>query len=162
VTVYSIVKAIHIAAVVVAFGVVFTYPVVVPVARRAHPRNLPFFHRMQDRIGRLVITPAGTVVLLAGLYLALAGPWGLRESWVGFGILAIVVILGVGGAFLAPRERRLAEMAERDIASAHGDDVRLGEEYEALAGRVLRVQIAVAAVVLVTTLLMVLGSRGQL
>ena len=53
-------------------------------------------------------------------------------------------------------------MAERDIAAAHGDDVRLGEEYEALAGRVLRVQIAVAAVVLVTTLLMVLGSRGQL
>jgi uncharacterized membrane protein len=162
VTVYSIVKAIHVAAVVVAFGVVFTYPVVVPVARRAHPRNLPFFHRMQDRIGRLVITPAGTVVLLAGLYLALAGPWGLREWWVGFGILAIVVILGVGGAFLVPRERRLAEMAERDIAAAHGDDVRLGEEYEALAGRVLKVQIAVAAVVLVTTLLMVLGSRGQL
>ena len=161
-TVYSIVKAIHIAAVVVAFGVVFTYPVVVPVARRAHPRNLPFFHRMQDRIGRLVITPAGTVVLLAGLYLALAGRWGLREWWVGFGILAIVVILGVGGAFLAPRERRLAEMAERDIAAAHGDDVRLGEEYEALAGRVLKVQIAVAAVVLVTILLMVLGSRGQL
>jgi uncharacterized membrane protein len=162
VTVYSIVKAIHIAAVVIAFGVVFTYPVVLPVARRVHPRNLPFFHRMQDRLGKLVITPAGTVVLIAGLYLALTGPWGLREWWVGFGILAIVVILGVGGAFLSPSERRLAEMAERDIGAAPGDDVRLGEEYEALAGRVLRVQIAVAVVVLVTILLMVLGSRGQL
>lgn len=161
-TVYSIVKAIHIAAVVIAFGVVFTYPVVLPVARRAHPRHLPFFHRMQDRIGKRVITPAGTVVLLAGLYLALAGPWGLRQWWVGVGMLAIIVILGVGGAFLSPSERRLAVMAARDVAAARGDDVSLGEDYQALAGRVLRVQIAVVVVVLVTILLMVLGSRGQL
>ena len=161
-TVYSIVKAIHIAAVVIAFGVVFTYPVVVPVARRAHRRNLAFLHRMQDRVGRLVVTPAGTVVLLAGIYLALEGPWRFREWWVGFGILAIVLILGVGGAFLSPRERRLAELAERDIAAAEGPEVRLGDDYQALAGRVLAVQVAVAALVLVTILLMVLGARGQL
>jgi len=162
VTFYSIVKAIHIAAVVIAFGVVFTYPVIVPVARRAHPRNLPFLHRMQDRIGKLVINPAGAVVLLAGIYLALQGPWRLREWWVGFGILAIVVILGVGGAFLSPSERRLAELAERDIGAAEGREVRLGDDYQALAGRVLAVQVGIAALVVVTILLMVLGSRGQL
>jgi uncharacterized membrane protein len=160
--VYSIVKAIHIAAVVIAFGVVFTYPVVVPVARRAHRRDLAFMHRMQARVGRLVITPAGTVVLLAGIYLAIRGPWSFREWWVGFGVLAIVVIMGVVGGFLSSRERRLAELAERDAVAAEGREVRLGEDYEGLSDRVLRVQIAVAALVAITILVMVLGSRGQL
>ena len=161
-TFYSIVKAIHIAAVVIAFGVVFTYPVIVPAARRSDLRHLPFLHRIQERIGKTVITPAGTVVLLSGVYLALRGPWHFREWWVGFGILAIVLILGLHGAFLSPRERRLAELAERDIAATEGREPRLDEDYEALAGRVLRVQILVAVVVLVTIIIMVLGSRGQL
>ena len=40
--------------------------------------------------------------------------------------------------------------------------MRLGEDYEALSDRVLGVQIAVAALVVITILVMVLGSRGQL
>lgn len=161
-TFYSIVKGIHVAAVVIAFGGVFTYPVILPVARRSHRRSLPFFHSMQDRVGRLVVTPAGTVVLIAGIYLAARGPWHFREWWVGFGILAILVILGVGGAFLSPRERRLAELAKRDIAAAVDGEVELGDDYQAVARQVVRVQVLVALLVLVTVFVMVLGARGQL
>lgn len=160
-TFYSLVKAIHIVAVVLAFGVLFTYPLLVRMARRSDLHNLAFLHRMQELLGRAVITPAGTVVLLAGVYLALTGPFDFKQWWVGFGTLAIIVILGVGGGFLAPRERRLTELAQRDIAAAGDGEVRLGDDYRALARRVLTVQMTLALLALVTILAMVLGSRGE-
>ncbi len=162
VTFYSIVKAIHIAAVVVAFGVVFTYPLIVPAAQRSDRRNLAFLHRMQVLIGQRVIAPVGTLVLMAGIYLALAGPFDFKQWWVGFGVLVIIVTLGLVGAFFAPRERRLAELAQRDIDASAGGDVALGEDYRALSRRVRIAQTLVALVLLATILFMVLGSRGEL
>lgn len=37
---YDAVVAVHVMAIVVAFGVVFTYPVVLPWLRRTHPGSL--------------------------------------------------------------------------------------------------------------------------
>ena len=44
---YDVVLAVHIAAVVIAFGGVFAYPVVIPWAKRTHPEALPALHAMQ-------------------------------------------------------------------------------------------------------------------
>src|ERR1700704_3522494 len=97
---YDIVVFVHIATVVTAFGVTFVYPLIVPLTARSAPDKLPWLHRMQDEIGKKVITPSAAVVLLAGLYLALSsdGPFDLKDWWVGFGLLAGLVILGLGGA----------------------------------------------------------------
>ena len=154
---YDIVVFIHIAAVVTAFGVVFVYPLIVPLTQRSAPDKLPWLHRLQVEIGQKIVTPSAAIVLLAGLYVALSGdgPFDLKDWWVGFGLLAILVILGLGGAFFAPRERRLAELAERDLAAGERS-----QEYEALAVQVARVGALVSLLVLVTVLFMVLGARG--
>jgi hypothetical protein len=154
---YDIVVFIHIAAVVTAFGVTFVYPLIVPLTQRSAPNKLPWLHHLQGEIGRKIITPSAAVVLLAGLYIALSGdgPFDMKDWWVGFGLVAILVLLGLGGAFFAPRERRLAELAERDLAAG-----KLSEDYEALAVQVARVGAFSSLLVLVTVLFMVLGARG--
>jgi hypothetical protein len=107
---YDVVLSLHVAAIVVAFGVVFTYPLVLPWLRRHHPGAMVVAHETQARVGRSVITPAATIALLAGVYLATdAELWG--ELWVVVPFAILVAILGLGGAVLAPTERPLAELA---------------------------------------------------
>ena len=114
--VYDVILSLHVMAVVVAFGVVFTYPVVLPWLRRHHPGSMAVAHQVQGRLGSSLISPAATVALLAGAYLATdAGLWS--EVWVTIPLIILLAILGVGGAVFAPAERRLAELASGDIAS---------------------------------------------
>ena len=154
---YDIVVFIHVIAVVTAFGVTFVYPLIFPLTQRRAPDKLAWLHQLQGDIGQKIITPSAAIVLLAGLYLALSGdvPYDLGDWWVGFGLLAVLVLLGLGGAFFAPRERRLAELAERDMAAG-----KLSEEYEHLAVQVARVGAASSLLVAVTVLFMVLGARA--
>ncbi len=161
---YDVVVFLHIAAVVIAFGVIFTYPLIVPFARRHDARALPYLHRIQGHIGKWVISLGGTLVLLAGLYLAISGDGGFDfgDWWVGFGLLSILLILGLGGGFFAPTERRLAELAERDVAQAGSGPANMSAEYEALLHRWQIVVNAMCGLVLLTVLLMVLGARGAL
>lgn len=78
---YNFVLFLHIAAVVLAFGVTFTYPVVFAIAHKGFERNLPFFHHIQAKLGERMIAPLGGVVLPAGLYLALEGPYDFSDPW---------------------------------------------------------------------------------
>ena len=70
--------------------------------------------------------------------------------------LGISVILGVGGGYMGPREERLAEMAERDVAASSGEGaVSFGRDYESLFGQVRTVNLAINALVLIAIFLMV-------
>lgn len=142
---YDAVVALHVMAIVVAFGVVFTYPVVLPWLRRQHPGSMAVAHQVQGRLGRYVITPAATVALVAGVYLASdADLWG--EVWVIIPLVILIVILGVSGAVSAPTERRLVQLASGGVDSA---------EYDATFRRLLLAQVAVAVLVLVAIFFMV-------
>ena len=82
---YEVVLAIHIMAVVVTFGVTFAYPIMFAVAARHDPRSLPLLHRIEYTIERMLVNPGLLLVLLAGVYLASKGhdwshffvQWGL-------------------------------------------------------------------------------------
>lgn len=150
---YSLVLFVHVAAAIVAFGPAFAYPLLLGMAQRGDRRNLPFFHRAQEHIGAVLVTPAAAVVLAAGIYLAVAGRYGFDEPFVGAGILIIVVLLGLLGAFFAPQERRLAQLAELDAAPA--GDAEASGEYARLAARVRGVRMLASALVLVAVFLMV-------
>ena len=154
---YDIVVFLHVAAVIVAFGGTFTYGLIESLTTRVAPEKLPWVHTLEFELGRKIVTPAASLVLLAGLYLALSGdgPFDLKDWWVGFGLLAVLVLLGLAGVFFAPRERRLAELAERDLAAGE-----LSEEYQTLAVQVARVGALSSLLVIVTVLFMVLGARG--
>ena len=153
---YNVVLFIHIAAVVLAFGVTFSFPIVMSVARRRYERHVGFYHRAQALIGSRLIGPLGTLVLLAGLYLAIEGPYEFGDPWIGSSLLLLIIIMGVGGGFLGPREERLAELADRDIASGPADGaVRFGEDYERVFGQVRTVTLTLNALILIAIFLMV-------
>ena len=153
---YSVVLFIHIAAVVLAFGVTFSFPIVGGVARRRYERHMGFYHRVQALIGSRLIGPLGTLVLLAGLYLAIEGPYEFGDPWIGITLLLLIVILGVGGGFLGPREERLAELAERDIAASPPDGaVRFGSDYQQIFNQVRTVTLTLNVLILLAIFLMV-------
>jgi hypothetical protein len=161
VTFYTFALAVHIAAIVIAFGVTFAYPVMYAVGIRSEPRSMPGLHRVQDSVGKFVISPFMALALLAGIYLASKlHVWG--DFYVQWGIGAIVVLGALGGAFFAPRERRLAALATRDLAQAGGatgqaggaseqaGGFAFGEEYRALRRQLFAVNLAANVLVLLT------------
>ena len=154
VTFYTFVLAVHIAAIVIAFGVTFAYPVMYAVGIRSEPRSMPGIHRIQDTVGKFVISPFIGLALLAGIYLA-SKLHAWSDFYVQWGLGAIIVLGGLGGAFFAPRERKLAELAERDIAAADQSspgerNVVFGAEYKALRKQVLTVGLAANVLILLT------------
>jgi hypothetical protein len=72
VTFYTFALAVHIASIVIAFGVTFAYPVMYVVGIRSEPATMPGFHRIQDSVGKFVISPFLGLALLAGIYLFFA------------------------------------------------------------------------------------------
>ena len=136
---YDIVLTVHILAVVVAFGVVFAYPVIDTFVQRSGPGDLAALHRLHVAIATRVVTPAMTVVLLAGLYLAL-DRWSLGDPWISATFAILIVLFGLTGAVLTPGDRRLAELAERDARAGQGpsaDYQRVANRINALGGLAL-------------------------
>jgi hypothetical protein len=134
---YDVVVSIHVMAVIAAFGIWFVYPLLVP-------RGDAAAHRAQVRVARFVVTPAGTLALLAGIYLASDRSYWDR-SWVGIPLVILIVLMGITGAYFIPRQQRLAELA----------DAGAGPVYDALAAQVARVALVAAGLVLVAVFLMV-------
>lgn len=147
---YDVVLSLHVAAIVVAFGVVFAYPVVLPWLRQHHPGAMGVVHETQGRLDRYVITLAATVALLSGAYLATdRSLWS--EIWVAIPFVILVAILGVGGAVLAPTQRRLAGLASSGVGSP---------EYDADFRRLMTLSYVLAGLVLVAIFLMVTKVGG--
>ena len=124
---YDVVVAVHVMSIVIAFGVTFVYPVILPWMVNAHPEAMATAHAMQERIGRFVIMPFGTLALLTGIYLASDRDL-FGEVWVIISLVILVLLLGLGGAFFTPREKALAAFAQRDLAAG-----TLSDEYHASA-----------------------------
>ncbi len=111
------VRAIHILAVIVSFGVLFVYPLLRFIGAREEPRAMPWFHRFQYAVHTRLQAPGLVVVLLAGIYLASdEHQWG--AFYVGWGVAAVIAIGAIGGAYISPREKRLILLAEAEDATA--------------------------------------------
>ena len=132
---YDIVLTLHIFAVVLAFGVVFAYPLIDAQVKRAGPGVLPALHRMHVVIATRLVTPAMTVVLLAGLYLVIDGPYGFDEPWISATFVVLFLLFGLTGTLTAI-DKRLAELAERDLGAGGGpsDEYRAEERKTAILG----------------------------
>jgi uncharacterized membrane protein len=147
---YDVVLTIHILAVVLAFGVVFAYPIIDSQMRRAGPVALPNLHRLHLVLATRLVQPAMTVVLLAGLYLAL-DRWSLGDPWISATFAILIVLFGLTGAILIPADKRLAELAERDL-QAGGEP---SADYVALSRRADLVGSVALLLVVVAIFLMV-------
>jgi len=151
---YELVLALHIIAVVVAFGVAFAYPVMFAVGARRDPRSLPLLHRVEYTIERTLMNFGLLFVLGAGIFLASDGHlWS--EFFVQWGLAAVVVIGGLVGAVMIPTGKRAEQVAARDIEAAGGSQIELSEDYRALVRRLGSVGTLLSALVLVTIVIMV-------
>jgi hypothetical protein len=142
---YDVVVALHVMAVMLAFGVIFAYPFIETYLVRHAPEAMAPLHRAQVHVSRALITPAATVALLAGIYLASDRDY-FSEIWVQIPFAILIVLLGLAGAFFIPTEKRLAEAAEAGVDSA---------AYQALARRHALVGAIAAGLVLVAVFFMV-------
>jgi uncharacterized membrane protein len=151
---YEIVLAVHIMAVVVAFGVTFAYPIMFAIAARSDPRGLPLMHRVEYTIERFIINPTLVVVLAAGIFLASDGhQWG--QFFVQWGIGAVIVIGALLGAVMIPTGKRAEVAAEQDVTGGSGGSSEMSEEYRTLVRRLQTVGTALSLLVLITILFMV-------
>ena len=67
-----------------------------------------------------------------------------------WGLGVIILVGGLGGAFFAPQERKLAELAERDVAAAGSGDVLWSAEYKAIRRQVSLVGYGANVLILLT------------
>jgi small-conductance mechanosensitive channel len=138
---YDVVQALHVMGIIAAFGLWFAWPLL--------PGGSASDHRALQRILRVVVTPAATIAFLAGVYMASdRGLWS--EIWVTIPFLILVILLGLTGAYLTPRQGELAALADTGDIQA----------YQALHAQVAKVVLAGAVLVLVATFLMVTKVGG--
>jgi len=147
---YDLVLTIHILAVVVAFGVVFAYPVLDVHIKRAGPGDLPALHRLHLELGRKVISPAMVVVLLAGLYMAL-DRYSLSDPWISATFAILFALFALMGAVLTPLDKRLLQFAESDLKAGGGPsaDYTRAERSAALFGSLALLLVVVAIFLMV-------------
>jgi hypothetical protein len=137
ITLYGVGVAAHVIAVIAAFGALFAYPWL--------PAGTASAHHSRERLLSVLVSRAGGLAFVIGLYLANERGY-LGEVWVLVPLVIIVVVLGIVGAVLTPRERRLAAMAD-------GDPLRPRIERQVVgAGLACAALVAVAAFFMVTKL----------
>jgi uncharacterized membrane protein len=137
VSTYAVVVALHIIAVIAAYGLPVTAPVLVPYVRRHHPTALPGLHAAQYRLNNVLTGPATVLLLAFGIYLATDGKlWD--EPFVAIGVAAIAIIAVVGGGVVVPATKQLAALEP------------LTPEYERVYRRYMTAEIFLGVVVLLT------------
>jgi hypothetical protein len=151
----DVILAVHIVAVVFAFGATFAYPVLLGVVGKADPRALPALYKAIHAISVRVIMPGLAVVVICGIYLA-SKEHVWSDFFVQWGVTVAIVIGAVEGMFLSPREKRLCEVADRDAAAAGDAPISWSAEHDALVKRIGAIGATMDLLVILTILFMVL------
>ena len=127
---YDFVLWIHVAAVVIAFGAPFIYPIILARVTNANPEALPGLFNAMVHAGRTLITVAYVVLFLAGAYLASdAGLWS--EHWVSGSLVILIVLVGLSHGLALPTEKKLSAIATKELAArGGGGPMTFSAEYE--------------------------------
>jgi small-conductance mechanosensitive channel len=128
VTFYDVVVWLHVSSVVIGFGATFAFGIYIALAIAKHPRSLPAVLEAQTAINRTMVTIGGVLILVTGIYLT-ADRWDFGYFFVTWGLIAIIVLLGLVHGYFLPHDRRALEAARRDIEASPGDQVEFGEEF---------------------------------
>jgi hypothetical protein len=151
---YDVIVWLHVSAVVLAFGPTFAYGIYLATAGRSHPRSIPAIIEAQNLINRTMVTIGAVVVLVTGIYLA-ADRWDFGYFFVTWGLVAIIVLLGLVHGFFLPHDRRALAAAKRDIGAAGAGEVEFGEEFARESGASARMGPIAGLIVILTIYVMV-------
>jgi len=151
ITAYNVGLAIHVLAVVLAFGPTFGYGFFIGFADNRAPLAVPAVNRAVRLTNLFLVTPAMIVVLAAGFYLLSEGDISMSESWVTVGFVAIIVLFGLVHGFFNPRTKKAIELSERDLANGG----ELSAEYRRVSAQMARVGQLAGLIVAVAIFFMV-------
>jgi Predicted integral membrane protein (DUF2269) len=154
VTFYDVVVWLHVTSVVVGFGATFAFGIYMALAIGKYPRSVPAVLEAQTTISRTTVTIGGGGILVTGIYLV-ADRWDFSDFFVAWGIVAIIVLLGLVHGFFLPHDRRALAAARRDIDSAPGDQVEFGEEFNRESAASARMGPVAGLIIVVTIYVMV-------
>ncbi len=115
---YDVVLWVHITSVVVAFGALFAYPILLGVNAKAPIAQRSGLHRGQIAFSKRVTGPVIGLVLLAGIYLATDREYW-DEPWVTTSFVMLLVIAGLGATILRRSEEQLVASAEAGDEGAY-------------------------------------------
>jgi uncharacterized membrane protein len=118
VTLYQVMEALHVIAVLAAFGAPFAYVFLLPMVRRAEPVQRAWFHSLQANIGKFVISPGLVFILGFGAYLA-SKEHVWSKAWVTVPLLVLIALGGMGPTYFKTREEKLAELARSGDESGY-------------------------------------------
>jgi hypothetical protein len=153
VTFYDVVLWVHVSAVVVGFGPTFAYGIWIGIAASQEPRSVPFVLRVTQSIDKTFVTVGATLILLSGLYLV-SDRWDFGYFFVTWGIVAVLVLLGLTHGFFRPNEARAEELARRDVEASPGSEVKFSDEFNALSAKMARIGPIAGLIVILTMYVM--------
>ena len=154
VTFYNVVLWLHISAVVLAFGPTFAFGIYIALAQRKYPRAIPAVIEAQVMVSRSFVTLGGILIFITGMYLA-GDVWDFSDFFVVWGLLAIIVLLGLAHGFFIPNDQRALRAAKRDIEAAGPTaDVELSREFNEASGRSARMGPIAGLLVILTIYVM--------
>jgi hypothetical protein len=152
---FEVVLAVHIMAVVFAFGATFAYPVLLGTVGKSDSRALPALYKAIHAISVKVIMPGLALIVICGIYLASKfHVWS--AFYVQWGIAVAIVIGAVEGMFISPSEKRLVEISDRDLAASDSGTFTPSAEHDVLVRRIGAVGATMDVLVLLTILFMAL------
>jgi hypothetical protein len=128
---YNISLWLHISSAVVGLGATFALSVAFPLALRTDVRNMPFIHHMNMEVIRKLASPALLLLIVTGIYQGVDSDT-MGKPWLGITFAIAIVLGGLQGAYFVPTDRKLAAMAEKELADGA---TTLSEDYRRQAQR---------------------------
>ena len=151
-TLYSISLWLHITAAVVGLGATFALAVGFPLALKLDPRHLPFVHHLSRTVNQRLASPALLVLLITGIYQAVDADV-MSDPWIGATFAIVIVLGGLQGSYFIPTDKKLAAMAEKELAAGAttlSDDYQRQAQREGGIGALAGFLIVVAVFLMVT------------
>jgi uncharacterized membrane protein len=113
-TLYELLKFVHVLAAATWVGGAITLKVQSDRALKANPDRAAELASETERIGTTVLMPASIVLLVSGIWTAFEGGYGFDPLWVKLGLAIYVVSAVAGAVFLGPLYKQVGQLrAER-------------------------------------------------
>jgi uncharacterized membrane protein len=146
VTLFAVVKYIHILAAIVAVGLNISYAVWI-VRARSNPNYMAFALKGVKFLDDRIANPAYGVLLITGLTMVFLGPYKITTLWIVIALVLFAALIVTAVRFYTPVLREQVRLAESEDASS--------AEFSRLAARSQVVGQVLGVIVLVILAMMV-------
>ena len=134
ISLHSLSVWIHVSAAVVGLGATFALSIAFPLAlRMKDPRHLLFMHKLNLEVVTKLASPALGLILITGIVQVIDSDFiSFSDAWISIAFVLVIILGGLQGAYFVPTDRKLAALAEKELA---GGATTLSPEYQRQAQR---------------------------